>query len=109
MKFQPKTRGEYDYRILADDLPGECPLAVWAAHPHADGYGVIVRVDKQGRQAAGVESIFDLLPAPQEVWVNIRDDGGVYGYPTKELAERCGSIGTVARKCLPYNPGEFDE
>jgi len=108
MKFQPRTRGGYDYRILADDLPGELPIAMWVDYPTASG-GAVVRLNEQGRQVVGLESTFDLLPAPQEVWVNIRDDGGVYGYPTKELAERCGSIGTVARKCLPYNPGEFDE
>ncbi len=110
MKFQPRTRGGYDYRILADDLPGELPIAMWVDYPTASG-GAVVRLNEQGRQVVGLESTFDLLPAPQEVWVNIYEDGSAEVLWTKADAVNIGpgKYPLSARKRLPYNPGEFDE
>jgi len=106
MKFQPKTRGGYAYRILADDLPGEWPMALWIDDGRPNG---VVERFSAGGMCASYTSNYDLLLAPQVIYVNIYEEGTVGWYPTREAADKYMSPDRIARKRVTFNPGEFDE
>lgn len=55
----------------------------------------------------------DLAPQTEEVWLNFYANGqtGVFTGPqAKHNASSCvANVGVVARKCVKYNIGEFDD
>lgn len=92
--FTDKARGDYPF---VGQIEGCTEITVWTP---------------KGTEIQGFGNC-NLAPQVEEVWLNVYANGhtGVFTGPqAKHNASSCvANVGVVARKCVKYNIGEFDD